>query len=93
MAQPFGGHPTLGDYIVWAQSIGCTVNQGYTNTQTGSPYSLTRIISPDREKWVIDVGTQHSDYLVPTTVARYDRRLGVKSPFFSLDDADYERSD
>ncbi len=36
----------------------------------------------------IDVGTQHNDRLLPTTIARLDRRLGVKSPWFPVDVGD-----
>lgn len=92
MAQPFGGHPTLGQYLAWARGEGCKVTQGYTHAPDGRPYSVTHIVSPDGERWVFDIGTQQSDYLVPTTIARLDRRLGMRSPYFSLDDSGYEPS-
>jgi hypothetical protein len=33
---------------------------------------------------VIEAGTELDDYLVPTTVDRLDRRLGLKSPWPSI---------
>lgn len=87
-SQPFGGHPTLAQYCVWAESEGCTTVQGVGLGDDGRPYSITKIISPDKKRWVIEAGTQHKEYLVPTTVERLDRRLGLKSPFFSLPEPD-----
>lgn len=84
MSAPFGGHPTLGQYLVWATSAGCTVEQGIVlDPDSGKPYSNTRITAPSG-KWVHVVGTQHGEYLVPTMIAHFDGRLGLKSPFFSL---------
>lgn len=87
MAQPFGGHPTFAQYLAWARSAGCQVEQGVAYGATGAAYNVTRIVASSG-RWVIDVGTQHSDYLVPTTIARFDRRLGLSSPFFSIVDPD-----
>jgi len=88
MSAPFGGHPTFAQYLVWAKSQGCTIEQGVVHTRQGEAYSTTKIISPSGQ-WVIDVGTQHGEYLVPTTIARFDRRLGLTSPFFAIDDSGY----
>jgi hypothetical protein len=44
---------------------------------------VTRIEAPDG-KWVVEVGTEQHEFLAPTTVSRFDRRLGLKSPFASL---------
>ena len=87
MSMPFGGHPTLAQYMAWAKEEGCEVKQGVVYNDNGQPYSITKIIAPSG-KWVHEVGTQHGDYLVPTTIARLDRRLGLASPFFSIDPDD-----
>jgi hypothetical protein len=60
------------------------VNSGIGVTTDGRPFPITRIVSPNG-KWVVEAGTAQSDFLVPTTIARLDRRLGLKSPFFSID--------
>ena len=86
MAVPFGGHPTFGHYIEWARSEGCQIDQGYLIDNVGQSHSVTKIVAPSG-KWVIDVGTQHSEHLVSTTIARLDRRLGLRSPYFSIDDS------
>ena len=83
MAQPFGNHPTLGEYLAWAREQGCSVQWG-VNPATGQ--SVTRIVSPDGKRWVIaESGMPQSERLLPTTIARFDRRLGLKSPWFSID--------
>ena len=83
MAAPFGGHPSFQEYLIWAREEDCTVQAGVLYTSDGRARSVTRIIAPSG-RTVIEVGTQHGDILVPTTVNRLDRRLGIKSPFFSL---------
>jgi hypothetical protein len=80
MAYPFGGHPTFGQYLQWAVSKGCTVQSGIDTEQS---INVTKIISPTG-KWAIEPGTLPNDYLVPTTVGRLDRRLGLISPWFGL---------
>ena len=80
-AQPFGGHPTLAQYCIWAQEQGCRVEQGIAIGDDGKPYNVTKIIHPASGRWVIEAGTQHREHLAPTTVDRLDRRLGLNSPF------------
>jgi hypothetical protein len=91
MSSPFGGHPTLGQYIAWARSQGCNVQSGYATTVDGHVEPLTKISAPPNGKrWVIEVGTGQNEYLTPTRVAQLDRRLGLKSPWFSIDDSGYQ---
>lgn len=82
-AAPFGGHPTLVEYLRWAEGQGCTVQTGYTTTTDGALIPSTRIEAPNGG-WVVEVGTEQWEYLPPTTVGRFDRRLGIKSPFPSM---------
>jgi len=89
VAFPFGGSPTFGQYVEWAVQQGCMVKTDLFLVK-GEPYSATRIFRPSGKKWVTDIGTQHEEFLMPTTVARFDRRLGFKSPFFSLDFPDMD---
>ncbi len=83
-AFPFGGHPTFGEYIAWAVRQGCSVKSGVMLVE-GQPYSVTRIFDQAGKKWVAEVDTGREDLFMPTTIARFDRRLGLKSPFFSID--------
>jgi hypothetical protein len=92
MAVPFGGHPTLAQYIGWANSVGCIVRYGTTVASDGRPSRVVLIESPDGTRWVPIVEMLDSEYLVPTTIARFDRRLGLKSPFFAIDPDDPSRS-
>ena len=84
MAHPFGAHPKFGEYIDWAEGQGLKVECGYVLAPDGRPHAVTKIVSKDGKRHVIEVGTQHEDHLLPTTIFRLDRRLGVRSPFFSL---------
>lgn len=83
MAWPFLSHPTLADYLCWAMKNGCQVQTGYT-TSDGYTLPTARIVASDEKRWVSIVGTKQSDRLVMSTVARYDRRLGLKSEFFNF---------
>jgi hypothetical protein len=83
MAYPFGGHPTLSAYIAWAVEQECSVQSGYSAGPDGKTYSLTKITAPSGKRVVV-VGLKHSDRLEPTKVAYLDRRLGLRSPYFSM---------
>jgi hypothetical protein len=80
MAFPFGEHPTLADYIAWAQSMRCTVESGVDTKQS---ILVTKITAPSG-KSVIEAGTLLTDRLAPTTIGRLDRRLGLVSPWFGV---------
>jgi hypothetical protein len=83
-AAPFGGHPTLGEYMRWAtDEHGCTVQSGYARDENGVMVCVTRIETPSGS-WVVETGTEQWEYLAPTTVGRFDRRLGLESPFASM---------
>jgi hypothetical protein len=81
-AAPFGGHPTLVEYLRWVKGEGCTTLTGYIATADGA-LPWTRIEAPNGS-WVVEVGTEQWEFLSPTTVGRLDRRLGIKSPFPSM---------
>jgi hypothetical protein len=84
MSTPFGGHPTFGQYIQWAITQGCAVQSGYATSPGGQVERLTKISSPDGRRWAIDVGTAQTEYLTATRIAQLDRRLGIKSHWFSI---------
>ena len=83
-AYPFGGHPTFAQYIAWAVRHGCMVKTGVFVLE-GQPQSVTRIFDHTGKRWVTEIGTGQEEPFVPTTIGRLDRRLGLKSPFFSID--------
>lgn len=80
VAFPFGGHPTLAEYVAWALTQGCKVQSG---VDTENSIVVTKIVAPSG-KWVIEPGTRHNDRLMPTTIGRLDRRLGLISPWFGI---------
>lgn len=81
MAHPFGNHPTFAMYLTWAINHGCTVKTGFTTS--GLPTTLVEVKATG--KHFIDVGMEQTEFLLPTTINRLDRRLGMKSPFDSWD--------
>ncbi len=72
--------PTVADYLAWARAQGCQVT--LTQVPSGDNlYQLARIVAAQGAA-VTEVFIQDSDPLMSTTVARLDRRLGLKSAFF-----------
>jgi hypothetical protein len=88
MAAPFGGLPTLAQYIGWASGVGCHVRYGTTFAPDGRPSRIVLLGSSDGNRWVTLVEMADTEPLVPTTIARLDRRLGLTSPFFAIDPDD-----
>ena len=78
MPFPFGGHPTLSDYIRYAGQQGCTIQYGYGVQDI---VDIIIITNPANDKHVIVSGVQQSEHLAPSEVSRLDRRLGLNSPF------------
>jgi hypothetical protein len=77
-AFPFGGHPTFAQYLDWAVSQGCKVLSG---VDTEHSVFVAKITAPSG-KTAIEVGILPNERLVPTTIGRLDRRLGLISPWF-----------
>jgi hypothetical protein len=90
-AFPFGGHPTLDEYVAWAREHGCKSSSGILSDEDGRVHSLTRIVSR-AGNWVTVTGLKGTDRLVPTMIGYLDRRLGMRSPWFSVDDPDLDPS-
>lgn len=82
MSAPFGGHPTLAHYLHWIRETGGYAQSGFRTDRRGKAHSLVKIVSAEG-KSVVVVGAQ-DERLPPTYVAFLDRRLGVKSPWFSV---------
>ena len=82
-AVPFGGGTSFAEYLDWARKQGCTVEFGVLYADDGRSAAFVRINAPSG-RWAIEAGVDQDEYIMPTTVNRLDRRLGLKSPFFSL---------
>jgi hypothetical protein len=87
MSTPFGGHPTFLQYLNWTILVGCTTKHGVAYTDDGGATRLLLIEAPNGN-WMAVVGMADSERLLPTTIARFDRRLGIASPFFKIDGDD-----
>ena len=82
MAFPFGNHPTLHEYIGWANQQGCTTKSGVMGVD-GKMVTYHLIVAPNGRHLIVS-GPSMSERLLPRTVAYYDRRLGLDSPFSKL---------
>lgn len=81
MAAPFGGHPTLLDYLEWCADQGCTTR---SMVQQGKGILLPRQYIEHGDRHVIISGIGLKERLTPTQVGYYDRRLGLLSPFAKI---------
>jgi hypothetical protein len=82
VSHPFGGHPTLERFVEWAKtSAGCkTEIKVRTRQPSGQPYQVLEITNPAGGRVVV-VDPEMGEHLAPSTVAYYQRRLAIKSPF------------
>ncbi|HHY49947.1 MAG TPA: hypothetical protein GYA10_09390 [Alphaproteobacteria bacterium] len=88
MADPFGGHPTLGRFMAWAnQEHGFKCRTGTAPDRSGKQHPVVRIFKDDGPSVVV-VGIEQDEHLSPTQVGNLERRLGVKSRWFSVDNDD-----
>lgn len=83
MSAPFGGHPTLAQYVAWIASIGGHAQNGFSRSRSGKAQTLLKIEAPNGNV-VIVVDVPQGDRLEPTYVAYLDRRLDLKSPWFTV---------
>ena len=83
MSTPFGGHPTLSEYLIKSRELGCTVKYGI---RTGPDERPSRVILIEglNGGYLPIVEMKDSEFLPPTTIARFDRRLNIDSGFFSI---------
>ena len=93
MAFPFGGHPNLATYIKWFKDTHQgKAESGLTTDAKGKSHTLERLSLPDG-RFVVVVDLKQSECLVPSMVGYLDRRLGIKSPWFSVEPSEPEGSE
>jgi hypothetical protein len=84
MSFPFGGHPNLASYIFWLKETHQgTAQSGYSTDGKGKSHALTKLTLPSG-KSVVVVGVSQGEFLAPSMVGYLDRRLDIKSPWFSV---------
>lgn len=88
MSFPFGGHPTLNQYLRWAEQAGCAVKSGVASDADGRPVSVILVENP-KGGHVFIVDVPEREYLTPSMVAHYDRRLNLQSGFPALEAGRY----
>jgi hypothetical protein len=73
--------PTVARYIDWARDCGCVVGVEPL-VRGGQSLSAVSIWAPSG-RGALEIVLELDDPLMSTTIARLDRRLGLKSSLFS----------
>lgn len=89
MAFPFGGHPTLAAYMHWAREQGFRAQSIAASDERGKTHTAIKL-SKEGGRSVVVVGVKQHEHLAPSMVGYLDRRLGVKSPWISVDTPDLD---
>jgi hypothetical protein len=77
--------PTLGDYLCWVHTQGCHTKSGVFQDKDGIT-SMIRIVNQTNDKQVTILSMSPEETLQWHQIANFDRRLGLKSDWFSSDD-------
>lgn len=80
MAGPFGGHPTLQEYLNWLRQQGFGYKTGYADLEDRS-ILLISVQNSDGEDVYIIGDRVMEERLAPREVTYYDSIFGVNSPF------------
>lgn len=75
---------TLGDYMRWLKDQGGHCQHGIQADNEIGMVPVIKLVSPDGSKWVIHAGNDQNEELSAFTIDRFDRRLGIVSPFKSI---------
>lgn len=86
MAYPFGGHPTLAEYMRVNQNAGLQ-RPKRIHARARRPDPSVNQHQCIIKRWVVVVGIKQNERLVPTMVEYLDRRLGLTSRLASIDDS------
>lgn len=80
MSAPFVRLPTLGEYLDWAKTVGCTVTSGLWTDHNLIPHRTITVDGPTGGHLPL-ADPDLAERLAPSEIARYDRRLKIVSPF------------
>lgn len=76
--------PTLAEYCAWATSAGCGVQNNIFTGERGYVDRVTKMTTPALRR-AFELGILDGEILAPTTLARLDRRLGLRSVISNLE--------
>lgn len=86
--RPAEGHsanlPTLAEYCAWATSAGCGVQNNVFTCKRGYADRVTKMTT-SALRHAFELGILDGEILAPTTLARLDRRLGLRSVISDLE--------
>jgi predicted PhzF superfamily epimerase YddE/YHI9 len=80
MAFPFGGHPTLGQFVEWAIQNNCSAEIKVQHRPTGQAYQVLEIRKSNGGSVAV-AEPDLEERLEPSMVTYLQRRLGIKTPF------------
>jgi hypothetical protein len=83
MSAPFGNHPTLNEYLMWAYTQGYRAKSVLTQDDNGKMCTLQKVTAPDG-RYVFAPDMAANERLRPLQVGYLDRRLALNSPFSKL---------
>lgn len=75
-----GDWPTLRAYLEWAKAQGC-IAETREISRDGQPLLVASLTAPGG-RHAVEVAAEADDPLMSSTIARLDRRLGLKSWLF-----------
>jgi hypothetical protein len=80
MAFPFGGHPTLKRLLEWLTEQGCKSEIVFRINKQGRTYQALQVVNPNGSRVVL-IDPDFDEYLAPSMVSYFQRRLSIKTPF------------
>lgn len=86
MPLPFGGHPKLSDFLEFVKSKGFSIRETTKRSEKGRSYRELVITGKSGARLII-VNPDLDERLAPHTVANYQRRLGVSTPYAATPEA------
>jgi predicted PhzF superfamily epimerase YddE/YHI9 len=86
MAYPFGGHPTIAAYVLWARDThGFRAQTIAATDENGKSHTVVRISKDGGPSVVVPTNAAQSERLTPSMLGYLDRRLGLVCPWFTVE--------
>ena len=79
MSFPFGGHPTLKEFIEFAEGVGCSAKV-FARGVKGKVFQVLEITNQAGGRVVV-ANPDLAEHLSPSTVTYLQRRLAIRTPF------------
>ena len=75
----------MNQFLGWLSGIGCSFKIGTATNEKGKSYTAVRIQNNDDEdRFLYWVGNL-DEFLMPSEIASFTKRLNIQVPFFAID--------